>query len=652
MNIVINRKIDYTLKINTISIHKHILFVVVLFLFVTSVIAQDSTYTFRQVIEQKVNEIPTLNEKVNISVGNVPIQEFLRGVANNSGVNIDVDPALQINVTNNFSDVRVADILLFLHKQFNLKIDFIGNIITIKGNGNNVVQTKTNRVIYDQETDLVTIDYDNEAINKAIREITRITGYNIILSPGLDALKIKGYIQNMPFENAIEKLAFTNGLIAEKSNDGIFIIKAVAKTGEDKEQVSISNYNRGAQVNVESFRQKGIQISAERIDSICIYANLAQKLDLIEIIASQLGINYFIASELKGEISLNVAGITFEEFLDYVLSGSDYTYKNLNNVYIIGGKSINELNDYKVVQLRHRTVDSLLHILPKEMVENMEIKEFVELNSVFLAGASNKIKVVTEFIALIDKPVPVILIEIIIVDVTKSHTVSTGISAGLGDEPVTTKGDVFPSVDMTLSSESINSIISKFDGFGWVNLGNVTPNFYMTLKALEDEGILNIKSTPKLSTLNGHKANLKIGQTKYYKEERSQLYGTQNPTSTQSYEYKSVDANLEISIRPVVSGDNQITLEISVLQSDFDITASLGEGAPPDKRNKEFKSTIRVKNEEVVLLGGLEQQQNNESGSGLPFITRIPILKWIFSSKTKSNSKAKLNVLIKPTIIG
>lgn len=622
----------------------------IILLFIHSaVIAQDSTITYQEKLEQKIAEVPRLNEKVNISVGNVSIQEFLRGVANNSGVNIDVDPNLQIKVTNNFSDVRVADILLFLHNQFNLEIGFIGNIVTIKGTGE-VVQSKTNRVIYNAENNLVTIDYDNEPINSAIREIIRETGYNIILSPGLDNQRIKGYIQNMHFDNAIERLAYTNGLLAEKSDDGIFVIKP-AKTEDGQEQVAISNYNRGKQVNMASFRRKGIQISTERKDSICIYANNAQKLDLIEVIAGQLGINYFIASELKGEISLNVAGITFEQFLEYVLSGSDYTYKNVNDVYIIGGKSINELNDYRVVQLRHRTVDSLLHILPKEMVENIEIKEFVELNSVFISGASNKIREVERFIQLIDKPVPVILIEIIIVDVTKTHTVSTGIQAGLGDAPETSQ-QILPGVDYTMSSQAINSLINKFDGFGWVNLGNVSEDFYITLKALEDNGFLDIKSTPKLSTLNGHKANLKIGETKFYKEERSQLYGTQNPTSTQTYEYKSVDANLEIGIRPVVSGDNQITLDIQVLQSDFDLTQSLGEGAPPNKRNKEFKSTIRIENEEVIILGGLEQEQINDSGSGVPFLARIPIIKWFFSSKTKSNSKAKLNVFIKPTIIG
>ncbi len=611
--------------------------------------AQDSTLTFQQLLDQKINEVPKLNEKVNISVGNVPIQEFLRGVANNSGVNIDVDPNLQINVTNNFSDVRVADILLFLHDQFNFEIGFIGNIITIKGTGE-IIQPKTNKVIYEAETDLITIDYENEPINSAVREIIRVSGNNIILSPGLGAQRIKGYIQNMPFGQAIEKLAFTNGLVADKSGDGVFILKSATKP-EGQEQLKISNYNRGKQVNVESFRRSGIQISTERVDSICIYANNAQKLDIIEIIAGQLGINYFIASKLDGDISLNVAGITFEEFLDYVLSGSDYTYRNINDVYIIGGRSINELNDYKVVQLRHRTVDSLLHILPKPMVENIEIKEFVELNSVFIAGPSNKIREVESFIKGIDKPVPVILIEIIIVDVTKSHTVSTGIQAGLGDAPETSQR-ILPGIDYTMSSEAINSLINKFDGFGWVNLGNVSEDFYISLKALEDNGYLDIKSTPKLSTLNGHKANLKIGETKYYREERSQLYGTQNPTSTQTYEYKSVDANLEISIRPVVSGDNQITLEISVLQSDFDLTSSLGEGAPPDLRNKEFKSTIRIKNEEVIILGGLEQDQTTDSGSGIPWLSRVPILKWIFSSKTKSDSNAKLNVFIKPTIIG
>jgi type IV pilus assembly protein PilQ len=53
----------------------------------------------------------------------------------------------------------------------------------------------------------------------------------------------------------------------------------------------------------------------------------------------------------------------------------------------------------------------------------------------------------------------------------------------------------------------------------------------------------------------------------------------------------------------------------------------------------------------MVLLGGLEEKKVSETTSGIPILSRIPILKWLFSSRVKENSFEKLNVFIKPTII-
>ncbi|MCE3229881.1 MAG: type and secretion system protein, partial [Bacteroidetes bacterium] len=64
-----------------------------------------------------------------------------------------------------------------------------------------------------------------------------------------------------------------------------------------------------------------------------------------------------------------------------------------------------------------------------------------------------------------------------------------------------------------------------------------------------------------------------------------------------------------------------------------------------------FKSLVRVKNGEMIMLGGLEENQTNNSGSGLPLISRIPILKWIFGNRTKAKSENKLTIFIKPTVI-
>jgi type IV pilus assembly protein PilQ len=182
-----------------------------------------------------------------------------------------------------------------------------------------------------------------------------------------------------------------------------------------------------------------------------------------------------------------------------------------------------------------------------------------------------------------------------------------------------------------------------------VNLGKVTPNFYVGISALEKNNNVEVRSMPKLSTLNGHEASLSIGSKRYYSIKTQNVLGSLNPQTVVTQQYQSVEANLNINIRPVVSGDDQVTLNIDVNISDF-----LGEpsvDSPPPTSTSQFKSIIRVRNEEMVVLGGIERNEKNESGSGVPILSRIPIIKWLFSSRTKSKSKLVSVVFIKPTII-
>lgn len=146
-----------------------------------------------------------------------------------------------------------------------------------------------------------------------------------------------------------------------------------------------------------------------------------------------------------------------------------------------------------------------------------------------------------------------------------------------------------------------------------------------------------------------HKAELTIGNTEYYLEEQLNIIGTQNPQSQTIQTYKPIEAELSVVITPIVSGDDQITLDIEVTQSDF--TERLSTTAPPGKVQRTFKSKIRVRNEEMILLGGLEENRNSKTSSGTPLLSKIPILKWLFSNRTEETSKSKLNIFIKPTII-
>ena len=100
-----------------------------------------------------------------------------------------------------------------------------------------------------------------------------------------------------------------------------------------------------------------------------------------------------------------------------------------------------------------------------------------------------------------------------------------------------------------------------------------------------------------------------------------------------------------MTITPIVSGDEQVTLSIDYTQSGF--TGKISETAPPGTQTKTFKSMIRVKNGEMILLGGLEEKSKDKSGSGIPFLSRIPIIKFFFSSRSEKKEKSKSELIEK-----
>lgn len=294
--------------------------------------------------------------------------------------------------------------------------------------------------------------------------------------------------------------------------------------------------------------------------------------------------------------------------------------------------------------------ESILTIVPEEVKKELDIKIDKELNSFVVNGPAENIQRFEDFIKYIDKPVPVILIEVMLLEVSRSAIIETGISAGIGDKPTSTTGTVFPNADINLGAQTINRIINRNDGFGSLNLGNVVPNFYLSLKAMEANGDIKIRSSPRLSTLNGHKAHLSIGETTYYVVTNQNFYGSQIPQASEIKNYQPIDAELSVSIRPLVSGDGQITLDIKVIQSNFN-GERIDEDAPPGINSREFTSIIRVRDQDLIVLGGLEEKVKNDSGSGVPLLARIPIIKWLFSSRKREDSRKKLTVLIKPTVI-
>jgi type IV pilus assembly protein PilQ len=636
-------------SITKIKYWKRCLLVMLTFITV-SVHGQDRFKKLQTSLQNLGTQVNGLNENVEMSVsGN--IQDFLQGIAATHNLNVSVDPEIKVKIVNNFTNAKVADVFVYLCKQHNLNIEFMGSIMAFKPyfeEPEPIAPYRKPKVSYNDQTDFLSMELKKDTLDVVLKEISKASLKHVIPSPEVKGKMVSLFVQNRPFESALESMAYANGLEIEKTRDNVYRIKL-------PEQIATGKNNKGnaknKRNNLPGKNNENIVINVDPVTNlISVEASNVPVTEIIAGVSKEAFKNYFLYNEPKGNASLMIQGATYDEFLSYLLNGSEYTFKNEDDVYLVGERSLEGLRTTKLVQLENRTIESVLDVIPAELKKGIEIKEFVELNGLIMSGSYLKIHETEEFIRQIDQVVPMVMIEVIIVDSKKTKTVSTGISAGIGQPYDQTTGSLLPSPNFQFTSESINSLINGLNGFGLVNLGQVVPDFYLSIRALEADGIINTRSTPKLATLNGHEANLKIGQTDYYLEVQNQVAPGANTTIVSEQQlWKSVNADLSITIKPFVSSDEQVTLDIKVEQSDF--TGRVAETAPPGSVTRNFQSMVRVKNNEMILLGGLEEKSKTESGSGVPLLSRIPIIKWFFSNKSNEKSKSKLNIFIKPTIL-
>lgn len=611
------------------------------------------SFTFSQdrftIIESKLKELavkdsPGLNDKVDLSVNGVSIQDFIRGIATTSNLNISIDPLLTSKVYNNFSNVTVIDVFIFLCKKNDLDIAFVGNIISFlpynapKPPPETYVP-KEIKITFDKNTDFISLDLSNDSLYLVAKELTRITQKNIVFAPELSSKLLSGYILNMPFSKAMDQLSFANDIKISTVDDNVYAIEK-----KDKEVQAKLSQSKSVTAPVQ-----GLNIKQEPNFHVSIDAVNIPIADIVANVSKELAYNYFLFSELKGNATMKVTNVTYDQFLTYVLNATDYTYRKQADLYMIGDRNIEGLRVTKLVQLKYRTIEKIVDFIPAELKKKVDMKIFPDLNGIILSGSQPSILEIESFIRDIDQIVPVITIEVMLVDVRNSKTLSAGIEAGIGESPKPTNGTLYPGVNLSLSSSAVNNIISGINGFGIVNLGSVTPKFYLTLKALETQGVLKLRSTPQLATLNGNEAKMSIGKTEYYPETQTTIIGNVTGWAQTATQWKSVNADLSLSINPIVSGNEQITLEIKVKQSSF--TERISPNAPPGTITRDFSSLIRVKNQEMIMLGGLDENSVSDTGSGVPFLSRIPVLKWLFSSRTRAKSNNKLTVFIKPTVL-
>jgi general secretion pathway protein D len=168
-------------------------------------------------------------------------------------------------------------------------------------------------------------------------------------------------------------------------------------------------------------------------------------------------------------------------------------------------------------------------------------------------------------------------------------------------------------------------------------------NVAAVLKALDKNGLLNILSTPNILTSDNKEAEINVGENVPFQGSATQsTIGT-----TTSVERKDIGINLKI--KPQISEGDYIRMDIN--QEISAVKDSKGQAIDLITTKRSAKTSIVVKDKETVVIGGLIQDTEEENIQKMPFLGDIPILGWLFKTKSKTRKKTNLMILLTPHII-
>lgn len=282
-------------------------------------------------------------------------------------------------------------------------------------------------------------------------------------------------------------------------------------------------------------------------------------------------------------------------------------------------------------------------------------------NTLIVKDTAANIGRVKEMVAKLDRPIPQVLINARIVGINRNSSASLGINWGFNfKNGVDANGAVSDSAanayavqqnsgglqtsprPLMTTSAPVNVSLMPDSSVGrmGVHLGSISPllDLDIELGALESEDKARTISSPRVLATNNKAATINQGVKVPY-----QTQSASGGTTTQF-----ADATLSLAVTPHVAPNGFITMEVSVTNNSM---GSNPTGGPPPINTKSINTQVMVKDGETIVLGGIFQNTASDGSGGVPGLSDVPFVKWLFKNKTTSDSQNELLVFITPRIV-
>ena len=270
--------------------------------------------------------------------------------------------------------------------------------------------------------------------------------------------------------------------------------------------------------------------------------------------------------------------------------------------------------------------------------------------TIFVTAGKRNLERVEQFITTVKKVISrQVMIETRIIEVQLTESMKFGIDWSLVAD--------LSSSQITFGQNFSSAVSSTLPAF---NINLTGGDFTSVLRALQQQGEVRTLSNPKINIMNGQTALLSVGRAENFisKVETTTTTGT-NPVTTFSITTGNVLSGIVLGIIPFINELGEISMTITPIISNLvklkNVSVGTGgnrtEISLPTVDLRELSTTVKVRDGQLVIIGGLISETENLDENRVPGLSDIPLIGGLFKSKDKSKTKSELVVLLLPKIV-
>ncbi|MFZ3104451.1 MAG: type II secretion system secretin GspD, partial [Smithella sp.] len=299
--------------------------------------------------------------------------------------------------------------------------------------------------------------------------------------------------------------------------------------------------------------------------------------------------------------------------------------------------------------------------------KNVQVVPDKATNTLVVMAEREDYKILENIIKQLDVPRPMVYIEALIMEVNANKAFNIGVEwrglkdtgsitgmdsgkavaiIGSGGAGSTTPGgyNILDSLTTGTSAAFPSGFSMGIVGAGIKIGGILFPNIGAVVQAYKTDSEVSILSTPQLMTLDNEEAEINVGSNvPYITRQDSTATSSTYPVNYNTYEYK--DVGVVLNITPHINEENFIRLKIS--QQVTKVT-SASTSATPTTLKRTAKTTVVVKDNETIVIGGLVGDSTQDNTYKVPLLGDIPLLGWLFKTNSTSREKTNLYVFLTP----